>query len=370
MIDGVERALRWRLVLGRFAGDALRAEPVEGVAKAQDATLQWLYDRSFRERATGDLPGGEGDLTVPAWLGSVRELFPEGAVRVLERDALARYGLTEVATDAEVLRRTEPSMDLARALLTLRPLLRDDVLAAARVLVGRVVDDLVARWRQELRPALTGVVRPDGRPPLRCWRNVDWRRTVRENLDQWDGQRLVVRRLRHRHRAGRRPAWRIVVLLDQSGSMVDSLVHGAVMAAILARLPSVDTRLLLFDHRVADLSSHVRDPLDVLFAAQLGGGTDLVGALGAARALIEEPHRTLLWVVSDFHVGDASGAVVAAGAGLVESGVRCLGAGAVSLEGVADVDEGLMSRLEEVGWSCGIWTPHDVAERVGRVLAG
>jgi hypothetical protein len=369
VIDAVARDLRWRLVLGRYASESLGSALAGPQDSGRDAALTWLYDRSFAERSAASSGTPTDGLTVPAWLGGVRDLFPETAVRVLERDALARYGLLEVAADPEVLRRTEPSMDLARALLQLRPLLRDEVLGAARVLVGRVVAELGTRWRQELRPALNGLPRPDGRPPLRSWRNVDWPRTVRENLDRWDGERLALRRLRWRHRVGRRPHWRVIALLDQSGSMTDSLIHASVMAAIIASLPSVDTRLLLFDHRVTDLSELVRDPLEVLFAAQLGGGTDLVGALGAARSLVEDPHRTLLWVVSDFQVGEAAGDVVAAGAALVESGVRCLGAGAVTPEGVADVHELLLARLAEVGWTTGVWTPHDVAERVGRILA-
>lgn len=361
--------MRWRLVLGRFASESLPAPAVGSPEAGVDGTLQWLYDRSFAERSHASEAAQTKGLVVPAWLKDVRDLFPQAAVEVLERDALSRYGLHEVAADPQLLARTAPSMALARALLQLRPLLRDEVLAAARVLVGRVVDDLALRWSTELRPALTGRPRPDGRPPLRTWRNVDWRRTIGDNLDRWDGERLSVRRLRFRHLVGRRPRWRVIVAVDQSGSMVDSLVHSAVMAAIFARLPSVDTRLLLWDHRVVDLSHLVHDPMEVLFAAQLGGSTDLVSALVAVRALVEDPHRTVLMVVSDFQVGGQREAAVAEGAALVETGVRCFAAGSVTLEGRADVDEWTMRRLTEVGWTSGVWTPHDVAERLGRVLA-
>lgn len=394
----VDKAMRWRLVLGSFADDHLGAAAVaaagarapepdpaaapdgaaslaQRLAEAEplEQALAYLYDREFAQRAhrqAGAAPGA--GVAVPTWLGQVRRLFPREASQVIERDALVRYGLTELVTDPRILRDTEPTLDIARAILQFKHLMPPDVLAAAREVVRRVVDQLAETLGAQCRPALAGGYDPYAPPPRRSARNVDWPRTIRRNLARWDGERrrLGVDRVSFRHRQRSHGRWRVIIAVDQSGSMLDSLIHSAVMAAIFAALPSVSAHLLLWDTRVVDVSEHVRDPLEVLMGSQLGGGTELLPALERCAALVTEPDRTILVVVSDWVLFRDHEACLRLAGELHEAGVRCLGLCALDTDARPVYDEAFARQLAGRGWRVAALTPSKLAEQVGRLMGG
>lgn len=376
--ERVEAVLRWRLVLGRHAEEALPmrgvgdpASPGEDGAQAMDDALEFLYDRTFAERAHASAGGGsESRLSVPRWLHQIRQIFPEASCRVLERDALHRYSLTELVTDPEVLAEAEPSPELLSAILCFKDRMQPPVLAQAR----RIVREVLGSMRRELEltclPALVGGRQDPRLPPTRTHRNVDWHQTIRRSLDRWDPaqERLVPERIRYRHRQKTRAPWTIVIAVDQSGSMMDSLVHSAILAAILAGIPSVSVHLILWDHRVVDMTEHVSDPLDVLMATQLGGGTRLAPTLRYCRGLVKEPRRTALVVLSDFYLfGDAAESLRLA-AELQESGVRTMGLLALDEVGRPQYDERFAAQLSDVGWTVAALTPRRLAEQLGPML--
>lgn len=383
--DGIDRATRWRLVLGRHAERHLElrggsdeggrdpelASPM-GTVPAIEKTLDFIYDREHRARSHRSDPGSGDGLSIPAWLGRVRQLFPNDAARVLERDALYRYGLTELVTDPEILERAEPTTDLLKAIVQFKHLMGTEVLEAARRKAREVIDALRTTLETECRPALTGPSRAEGLPPARTFRNVDWTGTIRRNLHNWDGEkeRLVADRMSFRNRGQRRSRWHIVISVDQSGSMTDSLIHSAVMAAIFAGLPSVRVSLVLWDHRIVDASEHVHDPLEILMNVQLGGGTDLLPALEYCAALVTEPERTLMVVLSDFQVwGDRTPMLDLAGE-LCGAGVRGMGLLALDADGRPAHDERFANDLADRGWFVASMTPRHLAEHIGRVLRG
>lgn len=370
-------AARWRLVLGRHSdaplgGEAGEGEGAEGHALTQerDRVLEFLYDREHAERGHRTGGGTAGLLSTAGWLASARALFPREALEVLERDALGRYGLTELVTDPAILKTLEPSLELVGAILAFRDRMAPPVLAEARRIVREVVGALAARLRKDTAPALFGTTTPAGARPLRTIRNADWTRTIRRNLRRWDPdhQRLVVDQLAYRHRQRARPAWRIVLAVDQSGSMLESLVHASVTAAVLAGVPSVTVDLLLWDHRVVDLSAQAHDPLEVLLASQLGGGTELYPALRAAADRVTVPERTVVAVISDFHVYDPPEPSLRLAAELAGEGVRCFGFCALSDEAHATYDERFARRLADAGWWVGAVTPRSMVEAIGRLL--
>jgi hypothetical protein len=96
--------------------------------------------------AARDRQGGLGDsaLTVPDWINEVHELFPKRTIERLERDALERYHLTELVTNPELLARAQPSAALLKAVLHTRHLMNQEVLALARQLVRKVIEQLAA----------------------------------------------------------------------------------------------------------------------------------------------------------------------------------------------------------------------------------
>ncbi len=375
-VDAVDAVVRWRLVLGRHAEAPLPLGGEEGGGgereEALDEALDFLYDREFAQRAHRESGEGFGKgLSVPRWLDQVRELFPKEAATVLERDALHRYGLEELVTDPEVLQRAQASPELVKAILTFKHRMSEPVLEQARRIVREVVAGLRSELEAECLPALTGA-RGDPRvPPARTYRNVDWHGTIRRSLDRWDPTtgRLAPERMRFHHRQRGRSPWRIVIAVDQSGSMLDSLIHASVMAAIFATMPSLTVHLVLWDHRVVDVSHLVDDPLAVLMGSQLGGGTRMVPALRHCASLISEPRRTVMVMVSDFFLFGEADASLALAKELHEAGVRCLGLCALDTDGRAVYDEAFARRLAGEGWLVAALTPKRLAEHVARLVA-
>ncbi len=371
----ITAARRWRLVLGHHADDALpisKDEAEDAEARSMDRTLRFLYDREFAERGHQRAGMSHDDLTVPAWLAGVRVLFPREAVQVIERDALARYGLTELVTDPEVLASLDRNPDLVRCILQFKHLMTPAVLEQARGIVREVVARMAERLRTETRATLHGTASSARAGARRSFRNTDWIRTIERNLKHYDRERerIVADRIEFRHRQRRQISWRIIVAVDQSGSMLDSLIHAAITAAILASLPAVTVHLLLWDHRVVDVSDQVHDPLAVLMGAQLGGGTSLLGAMAACAERVTDPERTIVAVVSDWYVYDDVPRSLAIARELATAGVRGLGLCAIDAEGRADYDATVARRLAACGWWVGVVTPKHLVEQIAQHLAG
>jgi len=403
--DAVEQALRWRLVLGEMAEDELGFDTLEKLsqepqgsdsgrsqtapragdgsgeasgdfasrlreAERADQALSYIYDREMARRAHRVSGTANEGLSVPAWVSGVRELFPREAVQVIERDALTRYGMTELVTDPELLRKAEPSEALMRAILQFKHMMDSEVLEVARELVKTVVEDMSGRIMQACTPALFGPRATRGRPPMRTFRNIDWQRTIRRNLRNWDAEReaLVADRFSFEHRQRQRAAWRIIIAVDQSGSMMDSLIHSSIMAAIFCAVPSLDVRLVLWDTRVVDATPMASDPLEVLMNVQLGGGTDLLPALNYCESLVSEPRRTLLVVVSDWYLWSHRDTALARAASLHESGVHCIGLCALDADSRAVYDAEVAGELADCGWFVAALTPKKLAEHVGEIV--
>lgn len=369
-----EALLRWRLVLGRHAEQPL---PMGSVGDPEDVrrdgALELLYQREHDQRSHRPAGADSGDgLVVPEWLTEIRLVFPEAAVERLEQDALERYGLAELVTDPDVLRRATPSQHLVRAILQFKHRMKGEVLGVAREVVRQAVLALTEALRAECLPALTGPRSEIDVPPRRTFRNVDWRRTIRRNLGRWDTERrrLVVDRVDYRHRQAGSTPWQIVIAVDQSGSMADSLVHATVMASIFAALPSVSVRLAAFDHRVVDLTSLVSDPLAVLMGCQLGGGTRILPALTWCSEQIVDPTRTLIVLISDLESTDPPGPSAELARELHEAGVKGFALAAVDDEGRASLDARFERLLRDAGWWCGSATPKQLAARVAAHIRG
>ena len=266
---------RWRLVLGKNAEGRL---PLETGAQELDQVLDFLYSREQSEDERQEQGGSEGSrLTVALWLNKVRRLFPRQAAEVLERHALNRYQLTELLTDKEVLEKLEPNQALLGTILGLKHLMSDSVLASARRIVKKVADELTKKMEQDLRRSTLGKLDRNTASPVRSMRNLDVKKTIRRNLRHYDreNRRLTLEQVYFNGRVKKYNPWHVVIAVDESGSMLDSVIHSAIMAGIFARMPMLDLKLVIFDTQVVDLSGYAGDPVEVLMSVQLGGGTNI-----------------------------------------------------------------------------------------------
>lgn len=368
---------RWRLVLGQYANRLDASCGISGDALRRDAALGYLYGREYQGRGLRDearIGPGSLDASQPHvvdWLGQVRDLFPSEAVEIIEKHALDRYGLTELLTDPQTLEKLEPNQDLLRMLMGFRHHLHGDVLNVARRIIRQVVDELRQMLAADVRQSLTGRLNRHRHSPHAVAQNFDALGTIAANLKHYDRQRqqLLIEKLRFFQRNQRRLPWDIILCVDQSGSMVDSVIHSAVMASILAALPAFRVRMVLFDTQVVDVSAMIDDPVELLLSAQLGGGTHIARALQYCGQLVEHPHRTVLVLISDFCEGGPPSQLLAQVRSLAEARVKLLGLAALDGQAHPFYDRTMAERLAACGMEIAALTPRQLAQWLAKVSA-
>lgn len=357
-----ERARRWRLVLGEPAADAFPGG-LDGDDAGMDRVLDALYDT---EREAGL---GASSPSVARWLGDIRTYFPSPVVRVLQQDALERLGLQQMLLEPELLGAVEPDVHLVATLLSLSKVVPARTRDTARQVVRKVAEDLERRLREPLRAAVRGALDRGTRTRRPRPDAIDWPRTIHANLRHWVPDRRTVVPERLIGHARRHASLRDVILcVDQSGSMAGSVVHASVAAAVLASIRALSTRLVLFDTAVVDLTDQLADPVDVLFGARLGGGTDIGRALAYAQAHVERPGDTVLVLISDLFEGGSVPEMVRRAASLVQSGVHVIALLALTDRGAPAHDPANAARLAALGIPCFSCTPDLFPELMATAL--
>ena len=341
-----DRLRRWRLVLGGGDADGTGAA-LEGRDAVVDRALAAVYD------ADADRTGGLGASapSVARWLGDIREHFPSPVVRVVQQDAIDRLGLHRLLLEPEVLDTVTPDVNLATTLLSLRDAFPARSREAARAVVRRVVRDIERRLADRARQAAAGALDRSARTARPRPADIDWDRTIRANLRHYQPQHgtVIPERLVGHGRKRRSLAAELILCLDQSGSMAASVVHAGVLAASLASLPTLQTRVIAFDTAIVDLTDELGDPVDVLFGIQLGGGTDIDQALGYCQTLVTRPTQTVLVLITDLYEGGDAEQMLRRAAALVRAGVQLIVLLALSDDGAPGYDHGLASQVAALG---------------------
>jgi Mg-chelatase subunit ChlD len=365
--DNRRRMMRWRLALGEGTEETLGA--CTGQARQRDQALGFLYGRAYgrgrnvRSRSDGASLGASS-LTVPEWINLVHQLFPKKTIERIEKDALERYKLEEMVTNPDVLRRAQPNQTLLKAIMHTKHLMNAELLKLARDLVRKVVEELFRKLARPLEAPFLGAVNRRRRSMLRVAKNFDVARTVRSNLEHFDPatKRLVIQAPLFFSRVRRRiDRWKVIILVDESGSMADSVIHAAVTAAIFHGIASLRTHMVLFDTSVVDVTDQAGDPVETIMKVQLGGGTDIGGALAYAAGLVEDPSRTIIVLITDFFEGAPENRLVATATALIESGVTLLGLAALDQEAAPRYDTAMAQKLVNLGAHVGAMTPGELA---------
>mgnify|MGYP002511303476 FL=1 len=368
---------RWRLILGGYASEQLafqgdgRLENGISCTDLEDA-LDFLYGREQGEDVRRDGGTGDSRLTAATWITRIRKLFPRETVEILEKHALESYGMTELLTDKEVLRKLEPNQELLKTILQLKHLMKGDVLEEAKRIVKRVAEQIAEKLKQDIRRSLLGRIDRNSRSPVPSIRSLDIKKTIKSNLKHYDEEngRLVLEHVYFNGRTRRYNKWRVIVAVDESGSMLDSVIHSAVMAGVFVKLPMLDTKLVIFDTQVVDLSSYLEDPVATLMSIQLGGGTYIAGALEYCETLIENPHRTMVVLVSDLCEGGSVQGLLGVSRRIVESGAKLICLTALDREANPVYDRQTAQRMADMGAHVGAMTPGALADFMGAVMNG
>ncbi|UMY19654.1 VWA domain-containing protein [Methylobacterium organophilum] len=352
MSDESERLRRWRLVLG--------GGPAEGTGCAL-SEHDLRLDRAMGALYDSDRKGGLGASapSVPRWLGDIRDYFPASVVQVMQRDAFERLDLKRMLSEPEMLEAVVPDVSLVSTLISLRGLLGGRTRDTARLVVRKVVDALMKKLEEPLRQAVNGAIDRASLNRRPRHAEIDWNRTIRANLRHYQAEyRTIIPETRLGHGRKSRGSLKDVILcIDQSGSMANSVVYSSIFGAVMASLPAVSTRLVVFDTEVVDLSDTMDDPVEVLFSVQLGGGTDINRAVGYCESRITRPEDTVLVLISDLYEGGVEAGLLARAQRLVASGVQVIALLALSDEGAPAYDRALAARLVALGVPAFACTP-------------
>ncbi|MFJ7201024.1 MULTISPECIES: DUF5682 family protein [unclassified Streptomyces] len=367
------RADRWRLLLGRHK------ERLTGDARRYARALDELYGRGRGEGAQdldGGTPGQGGgqDPSFPTareWAKELEALFGTDVREEVLAEA-ADAGRTDVLAQLDPVS-VRPSVELLGSVLSLAGGMPEAQLARLRPLVKRLVDELSRQLATRLRPALTGLATP--RPTRRPGGRLDLARTLRANLAHTrrteDGRLVVVpERPLFSTRVSKEADWRLVLVVDVSGSMEASVIWSALTAAVLGGVPTLSTHFLAFSTQVIDLTDRVEDPLSLLLEVRVGGGTHIAAGLAHARSLITVPSRTLVVVVSDFEEGAPLGGLLGEVRALASSGAHLLGCAALDDTGTPRYSVSVARQLVAAGMPVAALSPLELARWVGDRLRG
>jgi Mg-chelatase subunit ChlD len=355
-----ERLRRWRLVLGGDAADGTGCA-LSGRDAAIDGALAALYGKGDKPPTGQDRSAGLGASapSVARWLGDIRTYFPTSVVQVMQRDAMDRLGLASLLLEPEMLEAVEADVHLVGTLLSLEKAMPETTRETARAVVRKVVDDLEKRLEVRTRATLTGALDRSARVRRPRHHDIDWNRTIAANLKHYlpEHGTVVPDRLVGHGRAARSVRKEIVLCVDQSGSMAASVVHASVFGAVLASIRSLDTRLVVFDTAVADLTDQLDDPVDVLFGTRLGGGTDINRALAYCQSRITRPAETVVVLISDLYEGGIRDEMLKRVAAMKASGVQFVALLALSDEGAPAYDREHAAALAALGAPAFACTP-------------
>lgn len=377
------KVTRWRLILGQHAQESLCKMAGAGGCQltaeqaGMDEALAAIYDESTGEGAETGRRGqrsaglGPSAPNLAKWLGDIRTYFKEDVVTVIQNDAIEKKGLTQLLFEPEMLKNVEPNPQLVGTLMALKGRIPERTKETARIVVRAVVEKIKRLLEQKIRQAVMGALNRNEHSPLPHAPSIDWKWTIGQNLKNYQPSlgTIVPEKVYFFSRVQRSNNWTVIVCMDQSGSMAESVVYGSVTGSIFASLPALNTRVVAFDTEIVDLTEQCgNDPVDMIFGVQLGGGTDINKAVAYCERFVTDPAQTIFFLISDLIEGGNQAQLIRRMKEMVESGVRVICLLALSDSGIPIFDENVAKRLSEVGVPCFGCTPNKLPELIEGVL--
>lgn len=354
---------RWRLILGgnEADGTGITLTPEE---QRIDQSLEAVYDSDRR--------GGLGSSApkVSRWLGDIREFFPQTVVQVIQRDAIKRLNITSLLTEKEMLETVVPDVHLVATLMSLSRVIPEKNKEMARQVVRKVVDELLRKLSAPTQQAVTGALNRSARQRNPRYNEIDWKTTITKNLKNYQPEyKTIIPEVRIGYGRKRKAMKDIILCLDQSGSMGTSVIYSGIFGSVLASIPAVNTRMVVFDTAVVDLTDDLQDPVDLLFGVQLGGGTDIARALTYCQGVITRPQDTVLVLVTDLYEGGDPREMRKKFVSLVNSGVQLIVLPALNDDGAPSYDKNHAEFLANIGVPTFACTPDKFPDLMAAALS-
>lgn len=354
---------RWRLILGGNEADGT------GITLTQE---EQRIDQSLEAVYNSDRRGGLGSSApkVSRWLGDIREFFPQTVVQVIQRDAIKRLNIISLLTEKEMLETVVPDVHLVATLMSLSRVIPEKNKEMARQVVRKVVDELLRKLSAPTQQAVTGALNRSARRRNPRYNEIDWKTTITKNLKNYQPEyKTIIPEVRIGYGRKRKAMKDIILCLDQSGSMGTSVIYSGIFGSVLASIPAVSTRMVVFDTAVVDLTDDLQDPVDLLFGVQLGGGTDIARALTYCQGVITRPQDTVLVLVTDLYEGGDAREMRKKFVSLVNSGVQLIVLPALNDDGAPSYDKSHAEFLANIGVPTFACTPDKFPDLMAATLS-
>ena len=365
---------RWRLILGSFSNLEIDNEYSE-----IDETLNFLYDREYTQNVGYSLDNFNNSnsskeksaLTVPKWISKVKKLFPKETVEIMQKQALEKYKLTEILTDENILKEIEPNIELLKNILTFKDMMSQNVKKLAYDIVKKTLEEIKNKMEVEIKKVFYGKKLPNSNTTNKIFKNLDIKKTIRYNLKNYDikNKTIFTDKLFFNQNIKKYNPYNIIILIDESGSMLDSVIYSSIMASIFANLPYLSIKLVIFDISVVDLSEHIKEPIDILFKVQLGGGTNIAQALEYAKKITVAPDKTIVLLISDLFDSNDYKLMYKNANDIIESGSKLIILTALDYNANSIYDKEAARYFSKIGAKVGALTPSKLSKWISDIIS-
>lgn len=365
---------RWRLILGSFSNLEIDNEYSE-----MDETLNFLYDREYTQNSGYSLDNFNNSnsskeksaLTVPKWISKVKKLFPKETVEIMQKQALEKYKLTEILTDENILKEIEPNIELLKNILTFKDMMSQNVKKLAYDIVKKTLEEIKNKMEVEIKKVFYGKKLPNSNTTNKIFKNLDIKKTIRYNLKNYDikNKTIFIDKLFFNQNIKKYNPYNIIILIDESGSMLDSVIYSSIMASIFANLPYLSIKLVIFDISVVDLSEHIKEPIDILFKVQLGGGTNIAQALEYAKKITFAPDKTIVLLISDLFDSNDYKLMYKNANDIIESGSKLIVLTALDYNANSIYDKEAARYFSKIGAKVGALTPSKLSKWISDIIS-
>ena len=379
-MDNKDRMKRWRLILGEeskkdfedLSGNTLSLSDEDAM---MDQALFAIYNRNnrFMGGNTGQ-GGGKGPSApqVSRWLGDVRTLFDKDLVKIVQADAMERCGLKQLVFEPEILENLEPDINLANTIMLLKEQIPSKSKENVREFMKKIVDKINKLLESDIKRAVSSVLNKKRHSPIPLAAALDFKTTVRRGIKNYNKEigNIIPEKYYFFDRSVNSPASKYTVILDvdQSGSMGESVIYSSVISCILASMSALKTRIVAFDTEIVDLSEKTEDPVDLLFGFQLGGGTDINKSVAYCQKYIENPKKTIFFLISDLMEGGNRAGLMRRLEEMKESGISVICLLAIADAGKPYYDSAMAGRIAAAGIPCFACTPERLPELLEKAL--
>lgn len=372
----VENLKRWRLILGEdsakkmedMGGGTIELSPEELL---MDSALAAIYGNDSVENSTGSGAGnGMSNPQITRWLGDLRTLFAPMEIQIIQNDAIERKGMKQLFFEPEMLDQLEPDINTGALLLMLKDQVPKRAKDNVREYIKKIVDKINERIADDVRRAVTAAMNRREHSPIPSAAAMDYKMTIQRNLKNYnkDLKVLLPEKFYFFERMSRSANRTVILDIDQSGSMGESVIYSSVMGCILASMSAVKTHIVAFDTQVHDMTELTADPIDLLYGIQLGGGTDIEKSVKYCADLIEEPNKTTMFLISDLEEGGNRNGLLRRLYELKESGVNLVVLLAISDSGKPHYDEQMAKRIAAFDIPCFACPPDKLPELLEQAL--